>query len=127
MGSELDLDDVAAQSPLAQRQLKALRDGLALAREWLGGWGSAEPYIARIDALLEQGRSPADREAHNLEVGGSIPPPASTPQLPIAMVAVRDGQMIMGSLYTPGLPDGEHELYCEPEATAPYFRGNSTR
>ena len=54
-----------------------LREGLELAREWLEGWGSAEPYIARIDALLEQGGAVAAREAHNLEVGGSNPSPAS--------------------------------------------------
>lgn len=33
---------------------------------------------------------------------------------PIAMVYVKDGQLSMGSLYAPGLPDGAHELYCDP-------------
>jgi hypothetical protein len=104
MGSELDLDDVAAQNPLAQRQLKALRDGLALARDWLQGWASAEPYIARIDALLKQ---------------------APTPQAPIAKVTVWRNLPPNVQIYAPGLPPGDHELYCEPEAVAPYLRDNS--
>lgn len=75
-----------------------LRHGLKLAREWLQGWGSAEPYISRIDALLN-------------ESGG--------PQAPIAQITVNQAGEIAGTLmYAPGLPPGDHDLYCEPAAVA---------
>jgi hypothetical protein len=41
----------------AADRIERLREGLTLAREWLSGWGSAEPYVKRIDELLG---SPAD-------------------------------------------------------------------
>ena len=31
---------------------------------------------------------------------------------PIAKVGVLDGQVVVATLYAPGLPDGDHELYC---------------
>lgn len=44
------------------------------------------------------------------------------PQAPIARVTISDGMATRTGLYAPGLPDGEHDLYCEPEALAPYLR-----
>jgi hypothetical protein len=35
-------------------------------------------------------------------------------QWPIASVTVKDGMATRTGLYTPGLPDGEHDLYCQP-------------
>jgi hypothetical protein len=49
------------------------------------------------------------------------------PQAPIARVTVKDGMVTRTGLYAPGLPDGEHDLYCEPEATAPYLRDQPGR
>lgn len=50
---------------------------------------------------------------------GGIP---EHPQAPIAKVTVKDGMVARTGLYAPGLPDGEHDLYCEPESVAPYMR-----
>lgn len=41
---------------------------------------------------------------------------ATTPQAPIAKVIVRDDGPADVMLYAPGLPIGEHDLYCEPPA-----------
>ncbi len=50
----------------------------------------------------------------------------ASPQAPIARLIVPDGVAggapLQVELYEPGLPPGEHDLYCEPEATAPYMR-----
>ena len=43
------------------------------------------------------------------------------PQAPIACILVDDRGEFRGKLYAPGLPPGEHDLYCEPESTAPYL------
>lgn len=48
---------------------------------------------------------------------------SESPQAPIAAIRVgEDGTMEVLHLYAPGLPPGEYDLYCEPEATAPYLR-----
>jgi hypothetical protein len=47
---------------------------------------------------------------------------AEKPQAPIAKVTVWGHLPPNVEIYAPGLPPGEHELYCEPEATAPYLR-----
>lgn len=80
---------------------RRLRNGLELAREWLTGWVSAEPYLGKIDALLGNDYSP---------------------QAPIARLQVLEDGRLAVSMYAPGLPPGEHDLYCEPEAVAPYLR-----
>lgn len=50
-------------------------------------------------------------------------------QAPIARLKVWEnlnGTCVSAELYAPGLPPGEHDLYCEPEATAPYLRAEET-
>jgi hypothetical protein len=74
----------------------------------------AEIWRTIADAFEQQGISAADCESHKLEVGGSSPPPATSPQAPIAKVIVRDDGPADVVLYAPGLPPGEHDLYCEP-------------
>lgn len=44
---------------------------------------------------------------------------AASPQAPIARINVHKGNIRGAIMYTPSLPDGEHDLYCVPEATAP--------
>ncbi len=45
------------------------------------------------------------------------------PQAPIAQLTINQAGEIAGTLmYAPGLPPGDHDLYCQPEATAPYLR-----
>jgi hypothetical protein len=43
-------------------------------------------------------------------------------QAPIARLTIEGGVVTRTGVYAPGLPDGEHELYCEPAAVAPYLR-----
>lgn len=48
---------------------------------------------------------------------------ADSPQAPIAQLTINAAGEIAGTLmYAPGLPPGDHDLYCETEATAPYLR-----
>lgn len=35
-------------------------------------------------------------------------------QAPIVKIIVRDGVIAEASFYAPTLPDGEHDLYCDP-------------
>lgn len=49
-------------------------------------------------------------------------PPARSPQAPIGKLTVATWGPAGFEMYAPGLPPGEHDLYCEPEATAPYLR-----
>lgn len=35
------------------------------------------------------------------------------PQSPIVKVTVRDNEIVSASFYSPSLPDGTHDLYCE--------------
>ena len=46
------------------------------------------------------------------------------PQAPIARLQVHESGALAVSLYAPGLPAGEHDLYCEPETVAPYMRAS---
>jgi hypothetical protein len=49
--------------------------------------------------------------------------PDVTGQAPIALLTVNEAGEVAGvHMYAPGLPPGDHELYCEPAATAPYLR-----
>lgn len=48
------------------------------------------------------------------------------PQAPIIRMKVENGLCVSGSMFAPGLPDGEHNLYCEPESVAPYMRARET-
>lgn len=45
-----------------------------------------------------------------------------TPQAPIAKLTIADSGLAGVEMLAPGLPPGEHLLYCEPEAVAPYLR-----
>lgn len=59
--------------------------------------------------------------------GTPVSPVETTrPQAPIARLIVPDGVSggapLQVELYEPGLPPGEHDLYCEPEAVAPMMR-----
>jgi len=48
-----------------------------------------------------------------------LDPPA---QAPIAQLTINQAGEIAGTLMdAPGLPPGDHDLYCEPEAVAPYL------
>jgi hypothetical protein len=89
----------------------------------------AEAELTRRHAPIydpQQGISAADCESHKLEVGGSSPPPATSPQAPIACIRIgEDDTMEVVHLYAPGLPPGSHDLYCDswegwqPIETAP--------
>ena len=39
---------------------------------------------------------------------------AKPPQMPIMRVLVDNGVAVHGTFYAPGLPDGEHDLFCAP-------------
>lgn len=52
---------------------------------------------------------------------------AEKPQAPIAKVTVWGHLPPNVEIYAPGLPPGEHDLYCEPEATAPYLQSDIAR
>lgn len=45
-----------------------------------------------------------------------------TPQAPIARVTVNAVGEASVEILAPGLPLGIYDLYCEPEAVAPYLR-----
>lgn len=52
----------------------------------------------------------------------------ATPQAPIARVAVLADFNPGGvTLYAPGLPPGDHDLYCEPLSSGAYLPGNRPR
>lgn len=46
---------------------------------------------------------------------------AASPQAPIARINVLNDKVAGAIMYAPGLPDGEFDLYCQPEAVAPYM------
>lgn len=46
----------------------------------------------------------------------------SAPQAPIAKIVVDENDGLMTMLYAPGLPPGEHDLYCAPWAPHEYWR-----
>jgi hypothetical protein len=49
------------------------------------------------------------------------------PQAPIALLTINMASEPAGvTLYAPGLPPGDHQLYCEPEKVAPYMRAPET-
>ena len=43
------------------RIVKDLRGGLKIAAEWLETWGSAEPYLGKIEAILAKTSESADQ------------------------------------------------------------------
>jgi hypothetical protein len=47
------------------------------------------------------------------------------PQAPIARVTIAEHGLACTTLYAPGLPPGDHDLYCQPEAVAPYMRAET--
>jgi hypothetical protein len=56
-------------------------------------------------------------------------PETSSPQAPIAKLTIRESgaghyapDIVTATLYAPGLPPGEYDLYCEPEASGQYIR-----
>ena len=72
------------------------------------------PGERALAGIPEQGSSAAECEAHNLEVAGATPAPASI-QAPIVRVTINDQYEISScAQYAPGLPPGDHDLYCEP-------------
>lgn len=48
-------------------------------------------------------------------------PETPAPQAPIARMMVANGHVSWTFLNAPGLPDGKHDVFCEPEAVAPYL------
>jgi len=63
---------------------------------------------------------------------GASPEPVS-PQAPIAKITIRESGAghyapddVSVSLYAPGLPPGEHDLYCEPMSVAPALKAPIT-
>lgn len=73
---------------------------------------------AAADSLRNMGCAVDADEAEGALSGDS--PPA--PQAPIFRVVLSGGQIVGATPLAPGLPDGEFELYCEPEKVAPYLR-----
>jgi hypothetical protein len=54
-------------------------------------------------------------------------PETQAPQAPIALLTINMASEPAGvTLYAPGLPPGDHQLYCEPEKVAPYMRAPET-
>jgi hypothetical protein len=80
-------------------------------------YGSADPLLANMRIAPTAECTCATCVI--LRMAGS---PAEAPQAPIARLMVADGFVTWTHLKAPGLPDGMHDLYCEPEATAPYLR-----
>jgi hypothetical protein len=60
------------------------------------------------------------------ELSVSAPEKTASPQAPIAKLIVAEDDSVTATMYAPGLPVGEHEVYCEPEAVAPYMRGEKS-
>jgi hypothetical protein len=55
-------------------------------------------------------------------------PETPAPQAPIALLTINMASEPAGvTLYAPGLPPGDHDLYCEPEKVAPYMRAPETK
>lgn len=46
----------------------------------------------------------------------------NAPQAPIAKIVVDESDGLMTMLYAPGLPPGEHDVYCTPWAPYEYWR-----
>jgi len=51
----------------------------------------------------------------------------TSPQAPIAKLYINGGVANGVVVYAPGLPDGEHELYCEPASVAPAVKATPHR
>jgi len=88
---------------------------------FLGNRGAMSPeffevariaYIAAWHASLTYAKRRADE--------------TKSAQAPIAKLTVpaddSDNGPYLAELYAPGLPPGEHDLYCQPETIAPYLR-----
>jgi hypothetical protein len=85
--------------------------GMEVDRAVHGHSWSRQALIGRLRAAVSNARAAVETSAS---------------QAPIAKVTVTDGDLATVELYAPGLPPGEHDLFCEPEATAPYMRANET-
>lgn len=78
------------------------------------GQRDCEDAIAEIERLQSLCGSLAD------DVERAVVRPApetASPQAPIARIHVYGDQITGAKFYAPGLPDGEHDLFCEPEAS----------
>lgn len=67
-------------------------------------------------------------EPQRFEALFTQPAETSSPQAPIARIHVHNDKITGAKFYTPGLPDGEHDLYCEPPAhggqKVPFFESD---
>lgn len=76
-----------------------------------------DEILTRLASIIgegQQGSSTVECRAHNPKAAGSTPAPASI-QAPIVRVTINDNYEIAScAQYAPGLPPGDHDLYCEP-------------
>lgn len=84
--------------------------------------------LRKIDGILKSGLSASHQRLQiALLIEGAAlraaDQPDAGPQAPIIRVSVDEfGSARVVKHYAPGLPPGEYDLYCEPEATAPMLR-----
>ena len=70
-------------------------------------WSVAQQEIERLQRMLSLASGVArEAVAEIYEEHANV--------APIAKITVRDDKIESASLYAPGLPDGEHDLFCEP-------------
>ena len=72
---------------------------------------------AAQEIVFRMERAEAERDALRKELDRLAAAPqqqAEPPQMPIMRVTVDNGVAVHGTFYAPGLPDGEHDLFCAP-------------
>jgi hypothetical protein len=119
------MSDVKSSNPMASpgELIVALRSGLGRANMGEQAFDWIIVYLMRYTELMRRLGLPSDAE---------LPVETTTPQAPIAKVTVRESGAghyapddVSITLYAPGLPPGEHDLFCEPESIAPYSRAKA--
>jgi hypothetical protein len=133
------LEGSQAAAVVGEREIERLQRDLRNARESIGGLTQALERLTLenqcLRACLSQG---SDELSEQLRVCPKCNrnwisgkeacdcEPSESPQAPIAKLIIPDGVSggapLQVEMYAPGLPPGEHDLYCEPEAVAPYMR-----
>jgi hypothetical protein len=111
-------------------ELVSDRDLGELIRTYDFPFESRPPFAAEVvSCLRELQERRIEVEKYKAWAASCDPAPVETqaPQAPIALLTINMASEPAGvTLYAPGLPPGDHQLYCEPEKVAPYMRAPET-
>lgn len=81
-------------------------------------------HVEALEAEIERLRPAAESWESYVAAQERKDSPVETasPQAPIARINVFNDRIAEAKLYAPGLPEGEHDLFCVPDAVAPCMR-----